>query len=294
MSPDEIEIFILSNDIRTTIAYLMDENFLQKEAFCLQCFKPMNLVEYRRNIDKYAWRCMFKTCNQYKKYISIRTNSFFSAFKIELKQILRTIIRYACSTQRYSINLSLDINEKTIRKIIDALIERIPSTDFSDNKLGGPGLRVEIDETMLNYKCKSHRGRSAANHTDALCIVEASEGAKRVFACTINDKKASTLIPIICRNVANNTIIWTDEHRSYSSLSNYTFLHETVCHKYEFITENGVNTQKVESFNNSIKLEIKKRKGVLTTKRDAFLKEFCFIQNNKTNLLNALFYLIKI
>ena len=102
MSPDEIEIFILSNDIRTTIAYLMDENFLQKEAFCLQCFKPMNLVEYRRNIDKYAWRCMFKTCNQYKKYISIRTNSFFSAFKIELKQILRTIIRYACSTQRYS------------------------------------------------------------------------------------------------------------------------------------------------------------------------------------------------
>ncbi|KCZ75377.1 hypothetical protein H311_03646, partial [Anncaliia algerae PRA109] len=36
----------------------------------------------------------------------------------------------------------------------------------------------------------------------------------------IPNKEASTLIPIITRNVANNSIIWTDEHRSYSCLSN--------------------------------------------------------------------------
>jgi hypothetical protein len=31
-------------------------------------------------------------------------------------------------------------------------------------------------------------------------------------------------------------------------------LHDTVCHKYMFITEEGINTQAVESFNNIIKI----------------------------------------
>ncbi|KCZ74977.1 hypothetical protein H311_04052, partial [Anncaliia algerae PRA109] len=30
-------------------------------------------------------------------------------------------------------------------------------TNFSNNKLGGPGKIIQVDETMLNYKCKSHR-----------------------------------------------------------------------------------------------------------------------------------------
>lgn len=109
----------------------------------------------------------------------------------------------------------------------------MPATDFSVDKLGGPGLIVEVDETMLNFKCKSHRGRTANNRTDALCIVETNVGRKRVFACIIQDKKATTLIPIICANVASHTIIRTDEHKSYSSLFKYEYIHETVCHKYE-------------------------------------------------------------
>jgi hypothetical protein len=32
--------------------------------------------------------------------------------------------------------------------------------DFKNNKLGNGGKLVQVDETMLNYKCKSHRGRS--------------------------------------------------------------------------------------------------------------------------------------
>jgi hypothetical protein len=55
--------------------------------------------------------------------------------------------------------------------------------------LGGPGLIVQIDETMLNYKCKSLRGRSPENHTDALCIVEVGEKIQKVWIEIILDKK---------------------------------------------------------------------------------------------------------
>ncbi|KCZ81931.1 hypothetical protein H312_00692, partial [Anncaliia algerae PRA339] len=120
--------------------------------------------------------------------------------------------------------------------------------------------------TMLNYKCKSRRGGSLHNRTDSLCIVEYKERIVRAFACVIPNKEASTLIPIITRNVANNSIIWTDEQRSYSCLSNFNFTQDSVCHKYRFITDEGVNTQAVESFNNELKSAIKARKGLKTEK----------------------------
>ncbi|KCZ77429.1 hypothetical protein H311_01561, partial [Anncaliia algerae PRA109] len=117
----------------------------------------------------------------------------------------------------------------------------------------------------------------------------------RVFARCINDKKSETIIPLICSQVTPGSVIWTDEHRSYSSLNNIGFLHDSVCHKYEFVHKtNGVHTQFVESFHNQLKLEIKKRKGVQTNKRDIFLNEFCFYFNNRENFLEAVINLLKI
>lgn len=171
----------------------------------------------------------------------------------------------------------------------------MPSPDFTENKLGGPGRIVQIDETMLNYKCKSHRGRSPSNRTDSLCMVEFTERITRAYATVIPNKCANTLIPIICNQVAPHSKIWTDEHSSYNNLGNLEYVHESVCHKYEFVNSStGVNTQAIESFHNELKLEIKKRKGILTNNRNEFLKEFCFYFNNKNGFLTAILSLIKV
>ncbi|KCZ79584.1 hypothetical protein H312_03029, partial [Anncaliia algerae PRA339] len=76
---------------------------------------------------------------------------------------------------------------------------------------------------------------------------------------------------------------------------NYSYIHNTVCHKYEFVnSSSGVNTQAVESFHNSLKLEIKRKKGVLTNFREVFLKEFCFYFNNRHDYFHAVLNLIKV
>ncbi|KAG0438258.1 hypothetical protein DMUE_3196 [Dictyocoela muelleri] len=112
----------------------------------------------------------------------------------------------------------------------------------------------------VNYKCKSHRGWSPKNRTDALRIVEIRNVIERAYACGIPNNKMVNIVPIIKKVVAAGSIIWTDEHSSYSRL-NGAFQHSTVCHKYEFINNTtGTNTQAVESFNNCIKYEIKKTK----------------------------------
>ncbi|KAM0687620.1 hypothetical protein COBT_001137 [Conglomerata obtusa] len=72
-------------------------------------------------------------------------------------------------------------------------VKYISTTDFQYNKLGGLGKVVQIDETMLNYKAKSHRGRSPNNKTNSLCIEEVDLKITRVYATVIHDKKSFNL-----------------------------------------------------------------------------------------------------
>ncbi|KCZ79073.1 hypothetical protein H312_03543 [Anncaliia algerae PRA339] len=147
----------------------------------------------------------------------------------------------------------------------------------------------------MNYKCKSHRGRSPNNKTDALSIVECNNGILRAFACIIPNKESNTILPIISNQVASGSIIWTDEHRSYSRLSQKGFIHGTVCQKYEFVEKNnGINTHTVEIYHNCIKEIIKKQRGVTTEKREEFLKEFLFFFNNGKNVFEVGINLLKI
>ncbi|KCZ75611.1 hypothetical protein H311_03409 [Anncaliia algerae PRA109] len=126
---------------------------------------------------------------------------------------------------------------------------------------------------MLNYKCKSHRGRSPSNKSDSLCIVEVETKIIGAYFTIIPDKKESTIVPIICSQVASNSRIWTDEHKYHSNLNSFNFVSHLVCYKYEFINSlNGVNTQAIESFNNCLKLEIKKKKREKNRKQRSLFK----------------------
>ena len=60
------------------------------------------------------------------------------------------------------------------------------------------------------------------------------------------------------------------------------------------ISSDGTNTQAVESFNNELKLQIKREKGIQTGKRSLFLKKFIFFFNNADNLLEAGLDLLKV
>lgn len=72
------------------------------------------------------------------------------------------------------------------------------------------------------------------------------------------------------------------EHRSYSRLRDFQFIHRTVCHQNNFVDKlTLVNTQDGESFHNELKLGIKKQKKVHISKKLQFLNSFCFYFNNR-------------
>ncbi|KCZ75893.1 hypothetical protein H311_03119, partial [Anncaliia algerae PRA109] len=71
-------------------------------------------------------------------------------------------------------------------------------------------------------------------------------------------KKESTLVAIICSQVADNSIIWTDKFRGYCNVNKKYFVQGTVFHKYEIINQlSDVYIKKIKSLNNEVKLEIK-------------------------------------
>jgi hypothetical protein len=95
--------------------------------------------------------------------------------------------------------------------------------------------------------------------------------------------------------VVRGSTIWTDEHASYRRLGEHGYEHDTVVHKYHFINPvTAAHTQNVESFNNSLKLEIKRRKGIKTENRQCFLDEFTLLFNNKNNRIDKIKDIIKL
>ncbi|KAG0439781.1 hypothetical protein DMUE_2192 [Dictyocoela muelleri] len=140
--------------------------------------------------------------------------------------VFQIILFYVASIPRFGMINYINLGRSTILRILNKIVDRIPDPDFSSNKFGGDGKIVQVDETILKYKIKSHRVRALTNRTDALCIVMFENEIKRVFACIIPYKREMIIIPIIFSQVASNTTIWTDEHRAYSNLKEFDYTHE--------------------------------------------------------------------
>lgn len=282
MSLDEFETALIRMNDATILEFLKYQNLIYSGMSCENCAASLELKAYKKVKDGLGWRCTNSCCTTYRKFTSIRKGSFFEGLNLSFLAVIKILIRWSCKQSQQTILNSMCIDTRTFKKVINKFLDIVALYDNHIEKLGGPGKIVQVDETGLNFKIKAHRGRAPNNKTDALCIVEFDNYITNAYSCVINDKKASTIIPIIQSHVKEGSIIWSDEHKSYSSLNSLGYVHDTVCHKYEFVNnETGANTQAVESYNNELNLEIKRRKGIKTEKRPEFLVEFNWIFNNK-------------
>lgn len=120
-------------------------------------------------------------------------------------------------------------------------------------KIGGPGHIVMIDECMLS-KCKYNRGKL----TQQLWIFGMIDSVTKIFVIQfVQDRKRTTLVPIIKKYCAPGTEIWSDQWRAYETLPEipeFNFIHKTVNHSVNFkdpIT--GVCTNRIEGLWGSLR-----------------------------------------
>jgi transposase-like protein len=237
-------------------------------------------------------------CNYYQTTRAIfEENSIFNLLKIEPKKVLKSLV-YMCQMETLTkVSLFVGVSQNTLTKLKSLIVLKIRQYfETYPIKLGGPGVIVHVDETMLTHTVRAHRGRSPRTQVWALTMVDTSFTPSRGFIKIVSSKDAQTLLPIINNVVRAGSIIHTDEWAAYRQLgADGRYEHRTLVHKYNFVDpQTGVHTQNVESFNNKLKYFIKQAKGVAHDKRLEFVDFFLFIDLHKERAFERIVELLKI
>jgi transposase-like protein len=239
---------------------------------------------------------MNPSCIGYQSTISLRNGSFFENKKSSLRSMLQFLFFFSQSQKQKVIAQNTGLSLSTVKRLVDQIGEIIES-DYNDNqyRMGGSTAVVQVDETKLNFNCKSHRGRENREPVWALVIVDTSTTPASGFAEIVVDRTKRTLFSVINRIVRPGSTIHTDDWPSYRQLGNGNYNHASVVHKFHFVDPTtGVHTQHVESYNNKIKRKIKESLGVVREKRSRFLKVFMFFDKHKENVFVEIMSLIKV
>lgn len=279
------------------VNFCLLKKIIKSNRLCTTCMHDMCLVVCKNNKIGRCWECPNKNCQKYKNTISIFTDSFFSGRRNDPRSVLQILYYLAQNCLLTEIVKFTGCKYDTVAGIKSAVQEKI-NLYWNNNpiKLGGLGINVQVDETKLNFNVKSHRGRAPVAAYWAITITDNSTTPAIGWAEIVENRNISTLHPIINRVVLPGSKIVTDQWAAYNGLSNMNdYQHLTVCHKYNFVDPTTLaHTQNVESFNNKIKLEIKKRKGIINVRKDDFLKFFLFHDHYKMNTFTKLLELLNI
>jgi transposase-like protein len=220
--------------------------------------------------DGVVWRCTNRKCN---KKISIREGSWFSKSHLLLEQIVKLTYYWIYDLPGDFISRELKLgSEHTIvdwrnfaREVCLCILQQ------DNEKIGGPGKIVEIDESKFG-KRKYHRGK----RVEGVWIFGGIEReTKRCFFEVVSDRSAATLIPIIQKYVEPDTTIHSDCWKAYSSLEKEGYIHLTVNHSIEFRNKDtGACTNLIESTWNAVKKSLPKT-GTQKHFYDGYLVEYC-------------------
>ncbi|WHP07322.1 MULTISPECIES: IS1595 family transposase [Acinetobacter] len=133
--------------------------------------------------------------------------------------------------------------------------------------------QIELDESYFGGVRKGKRGRGAAGKVAVFGMLK--RGGK-VYVKIVPDTKTATLMPIITRKIAPDSIVYTDSYRSYNALDVSDFSYHRINHSEKFVEDkNHING--VENFWNQAKRVLRKYNGIDRNAFILFIKECEFI-----------------
>ena len=128
---------------------------------------------------------------------------------------------------------------------------------------------VELDESYFGGARKGRRGRGATGKVAVFGILK--RGGK-VYTKVVVNTQAETLMPVITRKIAPDSVVYTDCYRSYNALDVSDCYHERINHSKLFATgKNHING--IEHFWNQAKRVLRKYNGIPKESFPLFLKE---------------------
>ncbi len=138
---------------------------------------------------------------------------------------------------------------------------------------------IELDESYFGGARKGKRGRGAAGKVAVFGLLKRGD---KVYTKIVLDTKTDTLMPIIRRKIALDSIVYTDCYRSYNALDVSDFVHFRINHSTHFAEENFNHINGIENFWSQAKRVLRKYNGIPKNNFNLFLKECEFRFNYGT------------
>ena len=263
------------------------------------CGHPMQrgICKTKRGERTPVWKCTKKVCRSSKSIHC--TNSFFTFRdrnnrnnnKLRLKDIV--LLVHECFTTTNTIDNMMKTTRFARQTIVDwlSLFREVCSTAVNAQSKWGctEEKPAQADEAYFAGRRKYGRGRYRNGDKRLTSETEARKGlsidtawsqsllngrlvgpwvvgvyasSKHVRFVVVDDRKSTTLIPIINSFIEQGSAVVTDECCGYNSLSAHVFVHHTVCHKRNFVnSENGFHTQSIERMWQEGKAHVKRGRG---------------------------------
>lgn len=270
-----------------TIRYLVEIGVMNKSVVCPGCGNAMDLVV---NSTKQVFRFSRESCGH--RQLSCRTGSIFFGSKLKIRKIMR-IARCWLQGETHGMAVrSTRLNAQEIRTWYTAFRELV-SYYMREHKnlIGGTGMIVEIDETLLGRR-KNNRG----HHVEGAWVITGIERGtlKRGFGAVVERRDKETIRKIVSENVCTGSVVYTDEWKGYIGLDEACgVVHQTVCHSKFFRDPvSGVCTNSVEGLNGSLKHSIPPR---FRNNQYAshFVDQYFWKRSNSANLCASFIQVLK-
>lgn len=189
-------------------------------------------------------------CNECHKEFTVRTNSVFAHSNVGLDKWLLAI--YLMVTARKGISSmqlskELDITQKTAWYLEQRIRIAMGSRKEMDMLKGV----VEIDETYIGgkeaNKHSSKKLREGRGSVGKIPVVGVVERRGKVKAFVVPNTKMETLNGVLLSNVAQGSVVNTDEFLGYGSVSDMGYVHNKVNHSAKLFVDGQACTNGIES-----------------------------------------------
>lgn len=262
---------VLSSESKC-VSFLQDHGLIPREKKCV-CGRDMRSLNIKHKSGNHGvtWECTYYRC---RKKQSVRSDCSFLAFKrsdgrircsISLCQLMHLLYlylnTYSTCRQLHSIT---SIGLPTIVDWLNLIREVCTHSIVHSQKLvGTTESPIQIDESYFRGRRKYGKGRllegdyntkvgfSRKNNygtkINGPWVLGIYKSASEVRFILVDDRRRSTLIPIIEDHVEVGSTIVTDEWAAYNGLEKAGFLHYTVNHSQNYVDPiTGYHTQGVE------------------------------------------------
>lgn len=188
-------------------------------------------------------------CGHCRKQFTVTIGTIMESSHVPINKWLLAF-HLMCSSKKgisaHQLHRMLGVTYKTAW-FINHRIREVFDQSGNNDKLGGEGKTVEVDETFWNKLKDVPKAKAGFMHKEKIFSVLERDGEVRSFRVT--GVSGKVLKPIIKAQVHKDTDIRSDEWGGYKDLDQHFKSHEVVRHgKGQYVRAGNIHTNTIEGF----------------------------------------------